>query len=193
MLIIIDGYNLLKALYPHKTTLEAIRKKFVNDLSIYREKSGHEIVVVFDAGPLLHATREVNCGVVIIFSGQNSNADEWICEFVERNKGKEMLLVSRDRELKRRVAKFKVDALDVDAFNEILKNSLKEENVKKEGKGVVKYERDDAPENATLDELMIMSDVSGVNKDDEEIESRKSKGSVSAKRERRVEKKIKKL
>ena len=103
MIVIIDGYNLLKQVfYKVKGKLDAQRKHFIKQLGHYKSKKGDgikEIIVVFDGGHFRHATREIHSGIVVVFSGQKSSADQWIAEYVEKHKGKEFLLVSKDREL----------------------------------------------------------------------------------------------
>ena len=74
MIILIDGYNLLKQVFPHiRGKLDAQRKFFVQQLGFYKHKKAKDIkdiIVVFDGGQLSHATREVWDGIVVIFSGQ---------------------------------------------------------------------------------------------------------------------------
>ncbi|MFH1831953.1 MAG: NYN domain-containing protein [bacterium] len=128
MIIIIDGYNLLRQVYPRvKGCLEGQRKHFVKFLAYYRQKKGQElkdVIVVFDAGPCSHATRDVCGGVVVMFSGQKSTADDWIEEYVERYKDQEKLLVTLDRELIRRCEKYNTVSMDVFEFYAIVKDSI---------------------------------------------------------------------
>ena len=116
MIVIIDGYNLLKQIFPGvKHTLDKQRTAFIQQLAYYKSKKPQisEIIVVFDAGPSNHATRTVKSGIVVIFSGVKSSADNWILHFVERNKGKELLVVTLDRALKEACHTFHADTLDV--------------------------------------------------------------------------------
>ena len=102
MIVVIDGYNLLKQLFPGKNCSDKQRNIFIRQLGYYKIKKTKEIkeiIVVFDAGPFAHASREIKNGVTIIFSGQKSNADNWIIEFVERKKNEELLIITMDRRL----------------------------------------------------------------------------------------------
>ncbi len=117
MIIIIDGYNLLRAIHfrtEGKLTNE--RNQLVDDLGLYKTFKNHEIIVVFDAGPAIHATQQVDHGVVVQFSGQGSTADDWIYEFVQSVPQKEKLLVSRDRSLVDMCKNYGTEQFDPEAF-----------------------------------------------------------------------------
>ena len=128
MIIIIDGYNLLKQIFPgQKNTLAKHRDYFIRQLATYkvhRENSIKEIVVVFDAGPSNHATRSVKSGIVVVYSGTQSSADEWIIEFIARKKGNELLLVTLDRALREKGQKLGVDWISVHDFYRLMVDSL---------------------------------------------------------------------
>ncbi len=117
MIIIIDGYNLLRAMhFREKGKLTRERTQLVAELGQYKAVRGHDIIIVFDAGPALHATREVKNGVVVMFSGQKSNADDWILEYVKREREKEKLLISRDRSLVDMCKNYGTEQLDPEVF-----------------------------------------------------------------------------
>ena len=63
MIIIIDGYNLLKQVFPRvKRKLDKQRKKFISQLGYYKKQKLEtikDIIVVFDGGFFNHATREI--------------------------------------------------------------------------------------------------------------------------------------
>lgn len=103
MVIIIDGYNLLKQLHPHaKENLKWHKKTLIKALGLYKKiKTGaiKEIILVFDGGVLAHATREVHQGIVVLESGHKKTADDWIIDYSERFKKQEITVVSMDREL----------------------------------------------------------------------------------------------
>ena len=208
MIIIIDGYNLLKSVF-HKVKgrLDAQRRQLVKELGFYKKQKPDikEIVLVFDAGPFGHATREIHSGIVVVFSGQKSNADKWIMDYVERHREKEMLVVTRDREVIKRCQKYGADSFDVDDFYEIVQNTLLEDVAvdiqKKENDDAIhKYKRE---ENNThrisseaLNLLMEQAAVEGYRKEDiykDEDERKKRKARMPSKEEKRLSKKLKKL
>ncbi len=130
MIILIDGYNLLRHIFPGvKGDLDKQRLQFIRLLGHYKKKKESvikEIIVVFDAGPFRHASREIRQGIVVMFSGQNSCADEWIFEYVARHKNHEMVLVTLDRELRERCKPYHVESMDVAQFYHSVKDVLLE-------------------------------------------------------------------
>lgn len=215
MIIVIDGYNLLKQVFPgSKTTLERQRNAFVQQLAYYKSKKAkeiQEIVVVFDAGPSQHATRETKSGIVVVFSGVKSSADNWIVNFIQRNKGKEMLVITLDREIRDACKKEKVDTLGVFEFYKLLQSNIvldaQDAFVAPEDAltELEKYEPADfdmpeaaQPNNKALDLLMEQATVRmEVEKDDDKEgaadQVRASKGHALSKKEKRMIGKIKKL
>jgi predicted RNA-binding protein with PIN domain len=103
MIIIVDGYNLLKQLHPKsKENLEYHKKVLLRELGVYKKIKGEaikDIIVVFDGGSLHHANREVHHGIVMLESGYKRSADDWIIEYVDRYTNEEILVVSMDRAL----------------------------------------------------------------------------------------------
>jgi predicted RNA-binding protein with PIN domain len=204
MVLLIDGYNLLRNIFhKQKGKLDKQRKDLIQQLSYYKKKKNLEIVLVFDGGLFNHATREIRGGVAVIFSGQHSNADDWIYKYVNKNKEKEILLVTQDRELINRCGKHNVDSLDVADFYKLLQDVLIGETnnpiVSGNTKSVQKYDHeiDDIYQQIDregLDLLMSQSDVSSVLKDDEVSKKiRKSKSKTLSKKEKKILNKLKKL
>ncbi len=211
MIIVIDGYNLLKQIWPgQKNNLTKQRDRFIQQLAYYKTKKDptiDEIVTVFDAGPSPHATRTVKSGVVVVFSGTKSSADSWIVEFVERNKGKELLVITQDRALKTACEKFDLDTLGVHEFYGILQQNLLSDaaqafsgNEKIEPE-LEKYESVDdelpAGDSKALDLLMEQAAGRDMrNKLDDLYKqplSRKGKSFTLSKKDRRMLQKLKKL
>lgn len=201
MIIVVDAYNLLHQVFPHAARLpEAKLRQFIQQLGRYQKLRGQEIVLVFDSGPLLHATREVRSGIAVVFSGQKQSADEWIVDFVERHRGKELLLVSRDRKLIEACAPFGCDAVDVVDFYRIVMQAIFED--KESAQWLLRHERVEKYEHEegepgegqeALDALMAGADVARGGKKNEEEVHRGAKEPTPSKEERRITKKIKKL
>jgi hypothetical protein len=128
MILLIDGYNLLRQIYPkEKGLLDRQRKYLVKEIGLYKKKKNkiNEIIIVFDAGPFLHATREIKNGVVIVFSGQKKSADDWIISYTFKNFNKEILVVSLDRKLIDSCNKNNTCSLGVFDFYDMVKEELK--------------------------------------------------------------------
>lgn len=117
MIILIDGYNLLHAVF-HRShgAFESQRVVLIKELQAYRQAKNNEIIVVFDGGPERHATREVHKGVVIIFAGRRLSADEWIVDYVKRHPREDIVLVTRDREIIAQTASKYVDVIALEDF-----------------------------------------------------------------------------
>ncbi len=213
MIILIDGYNLLKQVF-HKVKgkLDKQRQQLIKELGFYKHKKEiKEIIVVFDGGLINHATREIKHGITIIFSGRKQTADDWILDHIEKYKNNEYLLVSLDRELKQKASVFGVDSIDVFDFYKILQNCLQDDAKKYFTKNgmpgeLLKYEtnKEDIFENfeqkvdtQALDLLMEEASLNGFDfeKDDFHLEKNKKKGKEKtlSRKEKRYDKKIKKL
>ena len=211
LIVIIDGYNLLKQIFPKvRGKLDKQRQKFVEMLGYYKKKKAREIkeiIVVFDGGLLRHAERQTKAGVVVVFSGQKSSADEWILNFVKKNKEKQILLVSMDRELIDKSGRFGVDNIKVFDFYQIIQNSILDSVVGgfdgSDSQFLHKFDDklDDFQEgfghedDKALDLLMEQYSMGKEKKDDscEDKSSRKSKAQKLSKKEKAIYKKIKKL
>lgn len=212
MILIIDGYNLLKQIFPGvKNNLDKQKNAFIQQLAYYKAKKGAditEIIVVFDAGPATHATRTIKSGVVIIYSGIKSSADNWILHFAENNKHKDLLVISMDRALCNTCKEFDVDTMDVYEFYKILQTNILDQALQQstmpEQTSFEKYEPVDLEEiehssvdHTALDLLMEQSSIQmhGQKNDahDKPSTDRKGKSITLSKKERRILVKLKKL
>lgn len=128
MIVIIDGYNLLKQLFPDAPkNMVKQRDAFIRQLGWYqaqKQDSIDQIIVVFDGGPEKHATREIKSGIVVIFSGIKSSADNWIINFAEKNRDKEMLLITLDNGLRKECLRYGADAVSVFDFYKIMQETI---------------------------------------------------------------------
>jgi hypothetical protein len=187
MIIVVDGYNLLKHVFHRvKGRLDKQRKQLIKELGFYKKKKSKlsEIVLVFDGGRESRATREILSGITVIFSGQQESADDWIVEYVELHKEQVIILVTRDRELISRCKSENLESsagevtpLNVVDFYDIVQNELLKEigtemQVRSEG-AVKKYE--DGKSEA-LDILMEQASVEAYEKKDELPVAKKKKG-----------------
>ena len=205
MIIVIDGYNLLRSIYPHvKGKLDAQRQQLIKELGLYKsKKSGgiKHVILVFDAGPFGHATREVHFGIVVMFSGQRRSADDWIIEFVEKNREKELLVITRDREIVAECKKNGVDTLSVDKFYDrvtrvLLDGAQASSSVASDQ--LYKFESDDdfkIESSEGLDLLMEQASVQGYDKEEDDSSEidRRGRSHTVAKKDKKLRRKLKKL
>jgi uncharacterized protein len=104
VLIIIDGYNLIKQSdnlrrYERKS-LEAGRNALVTKLAEYEKKKGHRIIVVFDGGKSGSPDegRDREGKINIIYSRYGERADDVIKRLAAEAVG-DIIVVSSDREI----------------------------------------------------------------------------------------------
>lgn len=98
MIIVIDGYNVLKPLHGQIVTSQE-RSSYINTLKKYTKKTGHMIILVFDGGPSYWQSCEKYENVTVIYSGMNQTADDAIVHYCQENKNNDLLLVTADRDL----------------------------------------------------------------------------------------------
>lgn len=220
MIIVIDGYNLLKQIFPgSKGTLEKQRTQFIHQLSYYKKQKApkiKDIITVFDAGPFNHASREVKAGIVVIYSGQKSDADTWIIDYVERVKNQEILVISNDRKLISECAQFGASNMSSHDFYNIMQDNVIEHaqtalkepdeqnavNIKKYKDSNVWNDDIESTQKSfdaqALDLLMEQESLNitkELHQDDEEIaqNKRQSKKTTLSKHEKKAYAKLKKL
>jgi predicted RNA-binding protein with PIN domain len=210
MIVIIDGYNVLKQLFPGiKNNLDRQKAAFIRQLAFYKRKKAdeiQEIIVVFDAGPLQHATRTIKSDIVIMYSGTKNSADAWIMNYVERNRNKEIMVITRDREIREASHQMGACSLGGDEFYRILRDILIESpHEQNNATTIEKYDpvlTDDdtmlqpSLNQEALDILMEQSSIETMDAKPDDKDSRSSRQSPShslTKKERHLQAKIKKL
>lgn len=100
MILIIDGYNVLKQVQGHKSTSHHELKVFVDELAGYFKRRGLEATVVFDGGPTPYPDATHKPFGHVVYSGYKECADTLIKRFLDDYKGREVVLISSDRALR---------------------------------------------------------------------------------------------
>jgi predicted RNA-binding protein with PIN domain len=125
MIIVVDAYNFLRAIPPYKKTItDQERAKFITQLGTYGRRKGHRIVIVFDGGPHEWPFKENTKRVTVVYSGIHESADDYIKEYIEEHRSKDLLLVSSDNELNRFAARLTITSIDSAAFYELVRQEL---------------------------------------------------------------------
>ncbi len=125
MIIIIDAYNLLRAIPPYKKTItDQERARFITQLGTYGRRKGHKVIIVFDGGSHEWPFKESTKKVTVVYSGIHESADDYIKECLEENRSKDLLLVSSDGELNRFAARLTIPSIDSAAFYELVYQEL---------------------------------------------------------------------
>ncbi len=196
VIIIIDGYNLLKQVMPDEDIGEGQRERFIKQLSEYAHKKKHHVVLVFDGGSYVRPTKEIKGDVQIIYSGYHESADDYIYRYVEKHKSYDMLLISSDRELRKKVAACAaVEAVHPEEFYRLFLQKLcctpEQVRVNKKSKSL----KTSQEENAEVDALMAeFSTLKPMPKSEVSVhEFREKRPHRKSKKERKLLTKIKKL
>ena len=119
MILVIDGYNLLKKLHGLDVS-EVQRSAFVNLMGRYIKKRQHKVMVFFDGGPYYYPSAEKQKGVTVWYSGQNQSADDLIITYAQEHRTREMLVVTLDRELCNKVGESRVETVEPLFFYELV-------------------------------------------------------------------------
>ena len=153
MIILVDGYNLLKKVLEDTFISEKQRAAFVNLMGKYSRKRGHKIIVVFDAGPCKYPLTEKDHGVTVIYSGEHQSADDIIMKFVQEHENKNILVVTEDREIIRAAEQCNEDAVAPKTFYDKVKAAfnVSDKVMKEKLSGIVKLTE---TEDEDLDALM---------------------------------------
>ena len=125
MIIVVDGYNLLKNWQPHATIDERERHAFLQKIAHYCRRKRHKMVVVFDGGLYEWPYKEKMAGVTVIYSARES-ADEVIMQYLEDHKNKDILLVSSDHELNLFASYLNIVSIGSLEFAYLITEALKE-------------------------------------------------------------------
>jgi predicted RNA-binding protein with PIN domain len=129
MIILIDGYNVLKRMGPNIQVSEYERRAFIKRMGSYAHKKGHEVIVIFDAGPYDWIHKERLDGLTVVYSGQFQTADEFIMQYLDANQAKEILVVSSDNEIGRYASGLEVPSIGSEDFLRLINDALLQEEL----------------------------------------------------------------
>jgi predicted RNA-binding protein with PIN domain len=116
MIIIIDGYNVLKTVHATSHISDHKREQFITQLIHYAHTSHNNIFIIFDGGEGLRPTFYTRNGVTIVYAGYHDSADDVIKHLIDREQHRDVMLVSSDRELNHYAANVDVPSIDSTVF-----------------------------------------------------------------------------
>jgi len=160
VIIVIDAYNVMHAVFKiySKKVNERQRSRFIAQLGTYGKRKGNKIVLVFDGGPYEWPYKEHVQGVYVVYAGVHQTADDYIKEYLDEHRSKDLLLVSSDRELREYAARLDISVLRVTKFWDIMQDTMQTSDDNKKisvsGGNVVKITE---AEHADLDRLMMQA------------------------------------
>ncbi len=116
MIIIIDGYNVMKHHEPDRRISEQERSEFIHLMGRYAERKRHALIVVFDGGDAAWPYKETIAGIKVVYAGFKKTADDVIMRYIKDYANKELLLVSSDNELGRCADRHEVVSIGSEEF-----------------------------------------------------------------------------
>jgi len=178
MILLIDGYNLLKNGAHSGHISSNARRNFIIRLNNYSKIKNHEVVLVFDGGDMGYPTRETIGKILVVYSGYKSSADHVIKDYILKYKGKDVLVVSSDRELRKYAQEHNLTSISSQDFSFMLSEQYTNKNIEvdKANNAIYKTTDEATPE---VDRLMSQVTYVEVPKKDDIIANKKS--SVSQK------------
>lgn len=121
-LTVIDGYNLLfrSLACPPQGSLEELREEFLRRVDAVRPPDC-DVTVVFD-GPARPGPRRRTEGISVLYARSPRSADDAIVSLVRKKPRGQVVVLTHDRELGRRVRRAGGTLGDPDAFFELPRN-----------------------------------------------------------------------
>lgn len=200
MELIIDAYNILKQITHHLYIEDKERSAFIKKLIRYAAYKQNQVTLVFDGAAPDNKPSQEQLGLVsVIYAGGGTQADTFIQRYAKKHKGRDLLLVSSDRQLCDAVAAYAIPSLDALLFYTMLEQTTSGEPKEATFDQKIVKLQDNAScvdENLDLDTLMQEACQEVVSKDEvlSDIPERRSSSAYTpSKKERALLKKIKKL
>ncbi len=168
MIILIDGYNLIKNILGSKHVSTAERTKFINEIAAYLKFRSLQAYIIFDGGQTTYPESNVHGVLTVVFSGYKQSADEYIVQYVATHKEYEILVVTDDRQLRDLIAQYKKHVLNTyDFYHQYVKADLTQRRSKNGNHDAVPI-KTTSYESPALDELMQEASKAVVHKTAEE-------------------------
>src|SRR5205085_2313715 len=139
-------------------------------LAAYAALKGHTVVMVFDGGPAGWPSKEKQGNVVIVYVGAGATADDYIKDYINRNHGHEILLVSTDRQLCSWAQTHEVTTIDAQAFYALMLEAVTTKQ-KPSQSTTDAIQKTTLSDNTQLDTLMEESSRSVPHKDEGSAQS----------------------
>jgi predicted RNA-binding protein with PIN domain len=203
VVIIIDGYNVLKPKSKNEIVSERRRIFFIDQLAAYSKRSSNQVVIVFDGGGSPFIERLKQDGVAVIYSGFRDSADDVIKQLLYEQRIDDALLVSTDRDICNHAEALSIVSIDAHDFYSYLQDDHAElpGQVKKNTVHGV-HKRPGHKSSSEVDDLMQLASSMMLPHSDRDadsyldyadVERKKSVAKKLSKKEKQLQKIIKKL
>ena len=93
MILLIDGYNLIKNVLGVSSITSKDKSDFIRKLDSYAKQKNHKVILVFDGGGYSFPFTEKIGLVKVIYSGYKQSADDFIKNYIKENKNQNLLLL----------------------------------------------------------------------------------------------------
>ncbi len=190
MIIVIDGYNVLKQVKGAREITHNERERFIALLHQYGKLKGNKMVLFFDGGQTQWPSRERYKGIEVIYSGTGQSADDCIKHYLKDHPNYDLLLVTSDHELGLWASHIQVPSIHSIDFYRLMMQETTHKPEQHKPLGQLIKTTDEAHE--SIDLLMQEVDTVYSKKDDLVGEHASDKSRLS-KKERKLLQKIKKL
>lgn len=172
MIVLIDGYNLIKRILGDKHVSAAERTRFINEIAAYLKQRPMQAYIIFDGGHTAYPETSSHNALTVVFSGYKKSADDYILQYVAMHKEHEILVITDDRELRNLVTRSQKHVLNTyDFYHQYVKKDVKKVSSKRyHDVAFIKTTSYESPE---LDELMQEASQTVAYKPEEESAHRR--------------------
>ena len=195
MIILIDAYNLFKTVLHSQFVQKVERTRFLNLFEQYAAMRSHEIILVFDGDSDVYELLDRYQLIRIYYSGYKQTADDLIKKKLKLLQGKDVLLVTSDRDIRQFAKQYSVESIGSQEFYKILQSVMQ----RKEQQQVIiaqTIHKTSQDENIELDALMEMGSRKLITKEqDQQVRYTMQDGSkkYDSKKDKKLLKKIVKI
>lgn len=200
MIILIDGYNFLKTVTGSKHIEERVMLDWINIFDQYSGLRSNQVIIVFDAGPVLFEAAHQQGRVTVMYAGQYQTADDLLKKWLLKHREKDVLLVSSDREVRdyaQQMGIVSLASLDFNKiFNDVLQHAQRDQDSLAHTLYKTMQQQDPSALDQSLDQLMELGTrnlVSGFKKQEYSSDLRVRDGKKASKADRLVMKKVQKI
>lgn len=191
MIVVVDGYNILKKMIGTNIASQKQQTQFMSLLNTYAQKKNIAILLVFDGGLSPWVEKyALSPRITVIYSGKQQSADDYIKEYLDTHKNEDIVLASSDRELNRYAARENITSLDASVFIQLLQETTIMRVPQPKASASLKKITEEC--NADVDALMQELGDVPQKKITQEKDTKKNSITLS-KHERKLLKKLKKL
>ena len=132
MIIVVDAYNLIKSILKVTYIQEKQRNQFIKLFQQYVLLRENQAILVFDGGFDLYEDDYDYDHLTIMYSGQMHTADDVIKRILKERQGRDVLLVTSDRDICDYASQCNIESIGSVDFYEILQEVMMQQKQKKE-------------------------------------------------------------